>query len=178
MIVFTFPDTFCRVQARHGYCQKIGPWVCILCSAECSAACRRCPAAHLLELRAELRRAAIRPGSCSTDAEHLWCRKLGKHFSLLRLLCLHLAADAPGFSLPPLLRWSSLSPAPPNTTTTTSKTKPYCFIKPYFHNKSLSSACLCLSLAPGPQITANRGRNSEMAAYREQLPTSSPPHCF
>lgn len=69
------------------------------------------------------------------------------------------------------------SSLPPNTTTT-SKTKPYCFIKPYFHNKSLSSACLCLSLAPGPQITANRGRNSEMAAYREAAAHFLPPSLF
>lgn len=46
----------------------------------------------------------------------------------------------------------------------TYKTKSYCFIKPYFHIKSLYSASLFLRLAVGPQITANRGRNSEMAA--------------
>lgn len=47
---------------------------------------------------------------------------------------------------------------------TTSKTKPYTFIRPYFHNKSLYGACLCLRLALDPQITANRRRNSKMAA--------------
>lgn len=40
-----------------------------------------------------VRKAAIRSGSCGTDAAHLWYIKLGKHFFLLCPLCLHLPAD-------------------------------------------------------------------------------------
>lgn len=40
-----------------------------------------------------VRKAAIRSGSCGTDAAHLWYIKLGKHLFLMRPLCLHLPAD-------------------------------------------------------------------------------------
>lgn len=96
----------------------------------------------------------------------LWWRKLGKHF------CSAAAAFPSSACWCPRLR-SSSAPLVVFTQSSLPTSKPYCFIKPYFHNKSLNTACLCLRLAPGPQITANRERNSS-----EQPPTSSPLHCF
>lgn len=128
----------------------------------------KCPAAHLVEVMSGVRKAAIRSGSCGTDTAHLWYIKPGKHFFLLCPLCLHLPADNLR-RLPRALAFlcssgglDSAKAPPPN---------PY---QAHFYNKSFSTACLCLRLASGAQITANRRRNCDIAVYGKQPPTSTP----
>lgn len=77
-------------------------------AAQLAGALARCPAAHLLELRAELRKAAIRPGIFGVESSvniSLCCACS----AFIRLL----TPRASVFLT--LLRWSSLSPASPPT---------------------------------------------------------------